>query len=87
MDAIKSAFLSIVGWLVKVLPDSPIQAFIADAYWGSGGYRALTYLNWLVPFEWIRNVMAAWVAAMLAFIGWRAVKRLAIDRTGRAFGA
>lgn len=67
----ESIFSSLIEQLLKVLPLSPFQQFIADFR----GLPALGYLNWFFPVGTCLKIMAAWLTAVGLFYLYSIVMR------------
>lgn len=63
MDMLSGLWESFSGALMKVLPKSPFQEFLADI----GEIPFLGYLNWFFPVGDCIKVMIAWCGAIALF--------------------
>ena len=71
---------SIIKWFIvtlfNLLPDSPFSTML-DSMEVDTSY--LQYLNWFLPFDYIGNIMLAWLNCMLVYFIFLIIKGLVFN--------
>ena len=62
---------TIQGWVMTMLPDSPFKNFQMP----TEIREILGYINWIVPFYMIGNVLLAWTAAITIYYAYQLILR------------
>lgn len=66
------AISMLIDLILKILPDSP---FLNISFGNSSGLEYLGFLDFVIPFSFIKNVMGAWLIAMVVYYGLKVVLR------------
>lgn len=67
-DWLGGALNDVLGWVLFVLPDSPFKLISKTPI-----AKYLGYINWFVPVDYILSVLAAWIAAVAIYYGYKMI--------------
>lgn len=69
-DWLSETVQNALEWVVNLLPDSPFKMLSTTPI-----AKYLKYINWIIPIDFMINVLTLWLVAIAAYYVWSVVLR------------